>query len=48
MANRSLSLDDRLYDYVLSSSLREPALLKELMRARVEEYEATGAGWNDR
>jgi uncharacterized protein YdhG (YjbR/CyaY superfamily) len=23
-------------------------LLKDLMRARVEEYEATGAGWNDR
>ena len=23
-------------------------LLQELMRARVEEYEATGAGWNDR
>jgi uncharacterized protein YdhG (YjbR/CyaY superfamily) len=23
-------------------------LVKELMRARVEEYEATGAGWNDR
>jgi uncharacterized protein YdhG (YjbR/CyaY superfamily) len=24
------------------------ALLKELMRARVTEYETTGAGWNDR
>ena len=24
------------------------ALLKALMRARVQEYEATGAGWNDR
>jgi uncharacterized protein YdhG (YjbR/CyaY superfamily) len=23
-------------------------LLKALMRARVEEYESTGAGWNDR
>ncbi len=23
-------------------------VLKALMRARVEEYEATGAGWNDR
>jgi uncharacterized protein YdhG (YjbR/CyaY superfamily) len=23
-------------------------LLKALMRARVQEYEATGAGWNDR
>jgi uncharacterized protein YdhG (YjbR/CyaY superfamily) len=23
-------------------------LVKELMRARVQEYEATGAGWNDR
>ncbi len=24
------------------------ALLKALMRARVQEYETTGAGWNDR
>jgi uncharacterized protein YdhG (YjbR/CyaY superfamily) len=24
------------------------ALLKALLKARVEEYEATGAGWNDR
>jgi uncharacterized protein YdhG (YjbR/CyaY superfamily) len=24
------------------------ALLRALLRARVEEYEATGAGWNDR
>jgi len=24
------------------------ALLKQLMRARIAEYEATGAGWNDR
>jgi uncharacterized protein YdhG (YjbR/CyaY superfamily) len=23
-------------------------LLKQLMEARVEEYDATGAGWNDR
>ena len=31
------------YDRVLPTEL-----LKALMQARVEEYEATGAGWNDR
>lgn len=30
MSNRSISLDDRLYDYILANSLREPALLKAL------------------
>jgi predicted O-methyltransferase YrrM len=41
VANRTLSLDDRLYDYVLSHSLREPALLKEL---RAETAKLSGAG----
>jgi predicted O-methyltransferase YrrM len=30
MANRSITVDDRLYDYILANSLREPALLKAL------------------
>lgn len=30
MSTRSLSLDDRLYDYLLANSLREPAVLAEL------------------
>lgn len=30
MANRTIGLDDRLYDYLLSVSLREPALLERL------------------
>jgi predicted O-methyltransferase YrrM len=30
MSNRSISVDDRLYDYILANSLREPALLKAL------------------
>ena len=41
MANRTLSLNDRLYDYVLSHSLREPALLKEL-RAETAKLPAAG------
>lgn len=32
MTNRSLSLDDRLYDYLLAVSLREPEILAELRR----------------
>ena len=30
MSNRTLSIDDRVYDYMLSVSLKEPALLKQL------------------
>ena len=30
MSSRTLSLDDRLYDYLLANSLREPAVLTEL------------------
>lgn len=30
MSNKTLGLDDRLYDYLLSNSLREPAVLKDL------------------
>lgn len=30
MSSRTLSLDDRLYDYLLANSLREPAVLAEL------------------
>lgn len=30
MSNRSIGLDDRLYDYLLNASLREPGLLAEL------------------
>jgi predicted O-methyltransferase YrrM len=41
MANRSLGLDDRLYDYVLSHSVREPAVLEEL---RAETAKLSGAG----
>lgn len=41
MAPRSLGLDDRLYEYVLTHSVREPALLKEL---RAETSKLPGAG----
>ena len=30
MSNRTLSIDDRIYDYLLAVSLKEPALLKQL------------------
>ncbi len=30
MANRTVTVDDRLYDYILANTLREPPLLKEL------------------
>ena len=30
--NRSITVDDRLYDYILANSLREPALLKALRK----------------
>lgn len=30
MSNRTLAIDDRIYDYMLSVSLREPALQKQL------------------
>jgi len=30
LSNRTLSIDDRVYDYMLSVSLKEPALLKQL------------------
>jgi predicted O-methyltransferase YrrM len=32
MSNKTLGLDDRLYDYLLSVSLREPEILAELRR----------------
>ena len=32
MSKRSLNLDDRLYDYLLNISLREPEILQELRR----------------
>ncbi len=33
MSSRTLGLDDRLYNYLLAHSLREPALLRELRAA---------------
>jgi len=30
MSNRTLSIDDRLYEYLLTTSVREPELLKRL------------------
>jgi predicted O-methyltransferase YrrM len=41
MANRTLDLTDRLYDYVLRVSVREPAILAEL---RAETAQLPGAG----
>jgi predicted O-methyltransferase YrrM len=32
MANRTISMTDQLYDYLLSSSLREPAILRRLRK----------------
>jgi len=39
MSNRSINLTDSLYDYLLSVSLREPEILKEL-RARTAQLSA--------
>ena len=41
MANRTLSLDDRLYEYVVAHSVREPALLAEL-RAETAKLPESG------
>jgi predicted O-methyltransferase YrrM len=41
LSSRTLSLDDRLYDYLLSHSLREPLVLREL---RAETAKLAGAG----
>jgi predicted O-methyltransferase YrrM len=41
LSSRTLGLDDRLYDYLLSHSLREPPLLREL---RAETAKLAGAG----
>lgn len=41
MSNRSLTIDDRLYDYLLKVSLRESDLLREL---RAETAKLPGAG----
>ena len=30
MSNRSIGLDDRLYEYLLAVSLREPEILRQL------------------
>jgi predicted O-methyltransferase YrrM len=40
MANRTLSLDDRLYQYVLDHSLREPALLAQLRQETAQHPQA--------
>ncbi|RME59151.1 MAG: methyltransferase, partial [Caldilineae bacterium] len=37
MANSTLGLDQRVYDYLLSYGLREPAVLAELRRATEAE-----------
>ena len=41
MSSRTLSLDDRLYDYLLAVSVREPQVLQEL---REETAKLPGAG----
>jgi predicted O-methyltransferase YrrM len=41
LSSRTLDLDDRLYNYLLAHSLREPALLREL---RAETANLAGAG----
>jgi caffeoyl-CoA O-methyltransferase len=41
MSSRTLSLDDRLYDYLLAVSVREPRVLQEL---REETAQLPGAG----
>ncbi|MBW4647289.1 MAG: class I SAM-dependent methyltransferase [Kastovskya adunca ATA6-11-RM4] len=38
MSNKTLNLDDRLYDYFLSTSLREPEILRQL-REETAEHE---------
>lgn len=40
MSNRTIGLDDKLYDYLLSVSLREPALLARLRAETAEEPKA--------
>jgi O-methyltransferase len=40
MSNRSLGLDDRLYDYLLDNSLREPRVLKRLREETMQLPEA--------
>jgi predicted O-methyltransferase YrrM len=40
LSNRSIGLDDKLYDYLLSVSLREPALLARLRAETAEEPKA--------
>lgn len=37
MANRTLSIDDRIYDYLLSVSVQEPALLTQLREETARE-----------
>jgi predicted O-methyltransferase YrrM len=40
LSNRTIGLDDKLYDYLLSVSLREPALLARLRAETAEEPKA--------
>lgn len=41
MSNRSIGLDDKLYDYLLSVSLREPELLARLRAETAEDPQAS-------